>query len=146
MYPPQTARPSQIEGVDPPTPAPLAPSVMVIDDSQTVRTVVEASLTRHGYRVVAFGDGLAAMGALARGEVTVPNLLLLDIGLPKMDGYEVARILRSKADFDRTVLVMLTAHDGVLDRLRGRLVGASAYITKPFKVQQVVEAVRTFIE
>lgn len=146
MYSPQTSRPQLIEGVDSPTPAPLAPSVMVIDDSQIIRMVVEASLTRHGYRVAAFSDGLAAMGALARGEVTVPNLLLLDIGLPKMDGYEVARILRSKADFDQTVLVMLTAHDGVLDKLRGRLVGASDYITKPFKVRDMVETVRSFVE
>lgn len=119
-----------------------AASIMVIDDSMTVRAVIEASLRRHGFDVSSFPDGLAAMAALSRGEVPVPDLLLLDIGLPKMDGYEVARILRSKADFNRTAIVMLTAHDGVIDRFRSRMVGASAFITKPFRVSYVVETVR----
>jgi DNA-binding response OmpR family regulator len=118
---------------------------MVIDDSRTVRAVVEACLTRDGFRVSAFPDGLTAMLAMARGEVEVPQLVLLDIGLPKMDGYEVARALRSKEDFSRTVLVMLSAHDGVIDKLRGRLVGASAFIPKPFPVRQVLEVVRSFL-
>jgi CheY-like chemotaxis protein len=120
-------------------------SVMVIDDSMTVRTVVEACLRRTGVQVTSFGDGLAAMGALARGEVAVPDVVLLDIGLPKMDGYEVARILRSKPELGQTTIIMLTAHDGVLDRLRGKLVGASAYITKPFRVSHVVDVVHHYL-
>lgn len=148
MHSPQTARlPQRLTEPEPSDTyaAPLDPSVMVIDDSMTVRAVVEASLKRAGFRVATFPDGLAAMGALARGEVEVPNLLLLDIGLPKMDGYEVARILRSKPDFGETVVVMLTAHDGVFDKLRSRLVGASAFITKPFNVKYVVEVVRQYL-
>ena len=150
LYSPQTARLTQHltepEYADyyPQEPTP-EPSVMVIDDSLTVRAVVEASLTRAGFRVTTFPDGLAAMGALARGEVEVPNLLLLDIGLPKMEGYEVARILRSKPDFADTILVMLTAHDGMLDKLRSRLVGAKEFITKPFNVKYVVEVVQRYI-
>lgn len=120
-------------------------SVMVIDDSMTVRAVIEASLRRNGFSVTSFGDGLQAMGALARGEVPVPDVLLLDIGLPKMDGYEVAKILRAKADFNQTVVVMLTGHDGVFDRIRSKMVGASAFITKPFRVHYVVEVVRQYV-
>jgi twitching motility two-component system response regulator PilG len=120
-------------------------TVMVIDDSMTVRAVIEASLRRHGFYVTSFGDGLQAMGALARGEVAVPNLLLLDIGLPKMDGYEVAKILRAKADFGQTVVVMLTGHDGVFDRIRSKMAGASAFITKPFRVNYVVDVVSQYL-
>jgi twitching motility two-component system response regulator PilG len=148
MHSPQTARLTAVDQSAPldETAVPPQGSVMVIDDSMTVRTVIEASLRRRGYDVNAFGDGLAAMGAMARGEVPVPDLLLLDIGLPKMDGYEVARILRSKPDFGQTVIVMLTAHDGVIDRIRSKMVGASAYITKPFRVNSVVDVVRQFVK
>lgn len=145
LYAPQTMRLAPIEEHEYYAEALPQPSVMIIDDSPTVRAVIEASLRRHGFRITSFGDGLAAMGALARGEVEVPHLLLLDIGLPRMDGYEVARILRSKADFGQTTLVMLTAHDGMLDRLRGKLVGASEYITKPFNVRYVVDVVRSYL-
>jgi twitching motility two-component system response regulator PilG len=151
LYSPQTARLTQtltqpeFEGQYPGEMI-AAPSVMVIDDSMTVRAVVEASLTRAGFHVTAFPDGLAAMGALARGEVDVPSLLLLDIGLPKMEGYEVARILRSKPEFADTVFIMLTAHDGVLDKLRSKLAGASEFIAKPFNVKYVVEVVRRYLE
>jgi twitching motility two-component system response regulator PilG len=124
---------------------PAPGSVMVIDDSMTVRAVIEASLRRNGFAVTSFADGLQAMGALARGEVAVPELLLLDIGLPKMEGYEVAKILRAKPDFNQTVIVMLTGHDGVFDRIRSKMVGASAFITKPFRVQHVVDVVSQYL-
>jgi twitching motility two-component system response regulator PilG len=124
---------------------PSAGNVMVIDDSMTVRTVIEATLQRDGYEVSSFTDGLAAMAAMSRGEVNVPDLLLLDIGLPKMDGYEVARILRGKGELSRTIIVMLTARDGILDRFRSRIVGASAFISKPFKVDYVRTVVRELI-
>ena len=148
IQPPHTGRLGPMDYVEPEPDPFLDPpgTVIVIDDSMTVRTVVEACLRRTGVQVTSFGDGLAAMGALARGEVAVPDVLLLDIGLPKMDGYEVARILRSKPDFGQTTIVMLTAHDGVLDRLRGKLVGASAYITKPFRVSHVVDVVHHYLQ
>lgn len=124
---------------------PAQGSVMVIDDSMTVRAVIEASLRRNGFAVTSFADGLQAMGALARGEVAVPDVLLLDIGLPKMDGYEVAKILRAKPDFSQTVIVMLTGHDGVFDRIHSKMVGASAFITKPFRVKHVVDVVSQYV-
>jgi twitching motility two-component system response regulator PilG len=129
-----------------PTPAysaldPTAPLVMLIDDSAPVRKIIEVSLARVGIATVAFADGLSAMQALARNDVGVPNLLLLDIGLPKMDGYEVAQILRSNRAFEHTIILMLTGRDGVTNRLRSRMVGARGYITKPFKVSDVVRTV-----
>jgi twitching motility two-component system response regulator PilG len=116
--------------------------VMIIDDSLTVRKIMEASLKREGFQAISFPDGLQAMDALARGEVPVPDLILLDIGLPKMDGYEVARAFKQKNRLGNTVIIMLTGRDGVLDKLKCRWVGAKDYITKPFKPAEVIAVVR----
>jgi DNA-binding response OmpR family regulator len=143
---PQTIRLRQHETPEPAANGvPPAGNIMVIDDSMTVRTVIEATLHRDGYQVSSFSDGLAAMAAMARHQVEVPDLLLLDIGLPKMDGYEVARVLRGKDDFKQTVIVMLTARDGIIDRFRSKMIGASAYITKPFKADYVRQMVRQYL-
>jgi DNA-binding response OmpR family regulator len=143
---PQTIRLRQYDSPDPAAHGVLpAGNVMVIDDSMTVRTVIEATLHRDGYQVSTYNDGLAAMAAMSRHEVEVPDLLLLDIGLPKMDGYEVARVLRGKDDFRQTVIIMLTARDGIIDRFRSKMIGASAYITKPFKVDYIRKMVREYL-
>lgn len=119
----------------------LRRSIMLIDDSMAVRSVIQASFSRIGIPVAAYPDGIAAITALTRGEVVVPDLLLLDIGLPRMDGYEVARIMRGNAECQHTIIVMLTGHDGMLDRVRSRMVGARGFIGKPFRVSEVVQTV-----
>jgi len=117
--------------------------IMVIDDSPTVRKVVETCLRRENFDVRSFPDGVEAIRWLALKEARVPDLVLLDIGLPKMDGYEVARRFKSKPQFNNTIIVMLTRRDSVIDRLKGRLAGAKEYITKPFKIQDIVNSVQT---
>ena len=119
--------------------------VMVIDDSLTVRKIMETSLKREGFEAISFADGLQAMQALARGEVPVPDLILLDVGLPKMDGYEVARAFKQKNRLGNTVIIMLSGRDGMIDRFRGRLAGAKEYITKPFKPAEVIAVVRAHL-
>jgi DNA-binding response OmpR family regulator len=119
--------------------------VMIIDDSLTVRKIMEASLKRAGFQAVSFPDGLQAMDALARGEIPVPDLILLDIGLPKMDGYDVARAFKQKNRLGNTVIIMLTGRDGVLDKLKCRWIGAKDYITKPFKPAEVIAVVRAHL-
>ena len=130
----------------PPAPAEPSHSIVIIDDSPTVRAVTEATLRRCGYAVTAFAGGLEALAAFSRQEVAVPDLVLLDIEMPKMDGFEVAQTLRSKVDFTQTRIVMLTMHDSIFDRVRAKLVGASGYITKPFKADELVGAVRGYLE
>jgi len=119
--------------------------VMVIDDSLTVRKIMETSLRREGFQTISFPDGLQAMSALSRGDVPVPDLILLDIGLPKMDGYEIARAFKQKNRLGNTVIIMLSGRDGVFDKLRGRLAGAKEYITKPFKTADVIAVVRAHL-
>jgi twitching motility two-component system response regulator PilG len=120
-------------------------SIMVIDDSLAVRKVIEASFARIGLPVSAYPDGIAAIQALSRGEVEVPDLVLLDIELPKMDGYQVAGILRNNDAFRNTIVIMLTSHDGMVDRVRSRMVGARDFISKPFRVSHVISTVRTHL-
>jgi twitching motility two-component system response regulator PilG len=116
--------------------------VVIIDDSQTVRKIVETSLGREGYQVKGFADGLEAMQWLAGAEEPLPDLFIIDIGLPKMDGYTVARSLKSLPQFYHTPFLMLTGRDGILDRLKGKLAGAQAYMTKPFMTKDLISFVR----
>ena len=117
--------------------------IMVIDDSPTVRKIIETCLRREDFDVRSFTDGVEAMRWITNdSEARVPDLVLLDIGLPKMDGYEVARRLKSKPLFNNTIIVMLSRRDGVIDRLKGRLAGAKDYITKPFKTQELVAIIQ----
>lgn len=123
-----------------------APLVMVIDDSYAVRTIVCHILQRESMETQAFHEGTRAINALMNGEVAVPDLILLDIGLPLMDGYDVAKVLRSHERLQRTPIVMLSGRKGILDQMRSRMVGASGYITKPFTSAQLRDQVWAFLE
>lgn len=112
--------------------------IMVIDDSLVVRRVIEASFARVGIPTVCFPDGLSALNALVKHEAPVPDLLLLDIGLPKMDGYEVAKTLRMHPEMRDTIIVMLTGHDDVINRMKAALIGARDFIRKPFRPAELV--------
>jgi twitching motility two-component system response regulator PilG len=116
--------------------------VMVIDDSLVVRTILDTCLRRSGYEVKSFEDGLQALGWLNTREAGIPDLILIDLGLPRLDGYEIIKLLKARPALENTVLVILSARDGILDRVKGRLVGAHAYLTKPFRTQTILEAVR----
>ncbi len=119
--------------------------VMIIDDSLTVRKIMETSLKREGFASVSYPDGIEALRALNERRHPIPDLVLLDIGLPKMDGYEVARHLKTKQQLGNTTIVMISKRDGVIDRLKGRLAGAKDYITKPFKTQEVMTIVHSHL-
>ncbi len=120
--------------------------VMVIEDSPTVRKILEICLRRAGYEVKSFQDGVEALRWLATPAACIPALVLVDLGLPKMDGYDIVRHLKAKPAFERTVFVIVSRRDGVLDRVKGRLAGAHAYLTKPFKTQELVALLETHLE
>jgi len=119
--------------------------VMIIDDSNTVRKIIETCLRREGFAVKSFSDGVDALRWLAGPNACVPDLIMLDIGLPKMDGYELARRLKTKPQFHNTIIIMISRRDGVIDRLKGRLAGAKDYITKPFQTQEVVSLTEHYL-
>ena len=116
--------------------------VMVIDDSLVVRTILATCLRRAGYEVKCFEDGLQALGWLNTTEARIPDLIFVDLGLPRLDGYEIIKLLKARPTLEDTVLVILSARDGILDRVKGRLVGAHAYLTKPFRTQTILEVMQ----
>jgi twitching motility two-component system response regulator PilG len=118
---------------------------MVIDDSDTVRKILQTCLGREGFPVVVFPDGIEAMKWLTQPDSRIPDLIILDIGLPKLDGYEVAKHLKAKPQFKSTIIIMLSRRDGVIDRLKGRLVGAREYLTKPFQTQVITDVVKSYV-
>jgi twitching motility two-component system response regulator PilG len=119
--------------------------VMVIDDSPTIRTILDICLQRVGYEVRSFGDGVAALRWLAAPYAALPALVLIDLGLPRLDGYAVIKLLKARSGFERIVIVLLSQRDGILDRIKGRLAGAHAYVTKPFRTQTILTLLQTHL-
>ncbi len=119
--------------------------ILVIDDSATVRMLIETCLRREGFEVKGFPDGIEALRWLTDPSARVPDLVLLDIGLPRLDGYEVAQRLKAMPQLSKTVIVMLSRRDGMLDRLKGRLAGATDYLTKPWTSQELIAVVQSHL-
>jgi twitching motility two-component system response regulator PilG len=113
--------------------------VLIVDDSPTVRKIVQLTLQREGFNVIAASDGLGALAAVSDYQ---PDLILLDIVLPHMDGYHICQIIRKNPDFRETPIIMLSGRDGLFDKMRGRLAGSSEYLTKPFDSTELVATVR----
>jgi DNA-binding response OmpR family regulator len=121
--------------------------VMIVDDSLTVRKILEVSLKRAGVEVVAYNDGITALDALTTGKLaSLPNVIILDVMMPKLNGFALARVLRSKSYLRDIPIIMLTSQDNMFSQLRGRIAGATMYLTKPFKTQEVVEIVRRYLK
>lgn len=114
------------------------PVVLVVDDSPTIRKIVEVTLRRERIQVKGVGDGLSALAAVADKP---PSLILLDITLPGMDGYQICQVIKQRPDCKHIPVVMLSGRDGLFDRMRGKLVGSNQYVTKPFDPAALVKAV-----
>lgn len=120
--------------------------VIIIDDSLVVRKIVETTMHRAGIFCTGFDNGVEALQALKQWQEKTgetPDLIFLDIGLPRIDGYDVLRLIKTSPRFDHTPVVVLSARDGVLDRVKSRLAGASAHIIKPFKIQELISVIPT---
>ncbi|SRR5579884_552654 len=117
--------------------------IAVIDDSQTVCKILETCLKRECYRVISFKDGVTALRHYIKEEQKpIPDLVFLDIELPYMDGYQVVRYLKANPTFAHTFVVMISRHDGVVDRLKARLAGADSYLIKPMPTQAILDIVQ----
>jgi twitching motility two-component system response regulator PilG len=126
--------------------APVSPigahTVLVVDDSPTVRKLVTMTLEKHGYQVVSAFDGVAAIKEIAAHN---PSLILMDVNMPRLDGYQLCKLVKKHDSTKHIPVVMLSGKDGMFDRLRGRLVGCSGYISKPFVPEVLLQAVEQHI-
>jgi DNA-binding response OmpR family regulator len=127
-----------------PDAAPKRPCVLVIDDSATIRKIIEVCLGREGMQVISYGDPIEALRALNAPLAVLPDLAFIDIGLPKKDGYQVMRYLGARPRFRRMVIIGMSGRSGTIDRLKARLAGANDYVIKPFKIEDIVALVHWF--
>ena len=116
----------------------LGTRVMVIDDSNTIRRSAEIFLKQAGCEVILANDGFEA---LAKINDHAPAVIFCDILMPRLDGYQTCALIKRSPRFSKTPVVMLSSKDGLFDRARGRMVGSSEYLTKPFTKDTLLAAV-----
>jgi len=117
---------------------PDALKVLVIDDSNTIRRSAETMLRKEGYEVETSEDGFDALSKIARIR---PDLVFVDIMMPRLDGYQTCAIIKNNEEFKHTPVIMLTSKDGLFDKARGRVVGSDLYLIKPFTKEELLNAV-----
>ncbi len=115
--------------------------VMVIDDSNTIRRSAELFLKSAGCEVILAEDGFDALGKIADQH---PQVIFVDIMMPRLDGYQTCTLIKRNDRFNSTPVIMLSSKDGLFDRARGRMAGSDQYLTKPFTQESLVEAVSTY--
>ena len=112
--------------------------VMVIDDSNTIRRSAEIFLAQAGCQVVLAEDGFDALAKIADH---APDLIFVDIMMPRLDGYQTCALIKKHARLKSTPVIMLSSKDGLFDRARGRLAGSDEYLTKPFTKESLLRSV-----
>lgn len=117
-------------------------TIACIDDSPTILQAISSFLHDSSVSVVMINDPVKALMQIMR---TKPDLILLDVGMPNLDGYELCSLLRRHPSFKHTPIVMVTGHTGFIDRAKAKLVGASGYLTKPFTQSELVNTVFKFL-
>lgn len=111
---------------------------MVIDDSKTIRRTAETLLKKVGCDVVTAVDGFDALAKIADNK---PDIIFVDIMMPRLDGYQTCALIKNNKDFQNTPVIMLSSKDGLFDRAKGRIVGSDQYLTKPFSRDELLGAI-----
>jgi twitching motility two-component system response regulator PilG len=117
------------------------PTILAVDDSSVMQTLIKRALERD-YRVLVADNAVDALSVIYHQQISI---LLLDVSMPGVDGLELCRTVRSLPQFQDLPIIMLTARDGVFDKVQGRLAGATEYLTKPFEAEQLRQIVGNFI-
>ena len=130
-------------GNDVPSRAPLQGiKVMVIDDSNTIRRSAEIFLLQAGCTVILADDGFDALAKITDHQ---PDLVFVDIMMPRLDGYQTCALIKNNQLFKSTPVIMLSSKDGLFDKARGRIVGSEQYVTKPFTREELLDAIRKHV-
>ncbi len=115
--------------------------VMVIDDSKTIRKSAESLLTKEGCEVFTANDGFEALAMIAEHR---PNLIFIDIMMPRLDGYQTCALIKNNRMFKATPVIMLSSKDSIFDKARGKIVGSEQYLTKPFTRDDLLGAIAEY--
>jgi twitching motility two-component system response regulator PilG len=113
--------------------------ILVIDDSKTIRRTAETLLSKEGCQVFTAVDGFDALAKIADHR---PDIIFVDIMMPRLDGYQTCALIKHNRTFRETPVIMLSSKDGLFDRARGRIVGSEHYLTKPFTKDELLGAIR----
>jgi twitching motility two-component system response regulator PilG len=116
--------------------------VLVIDDSKTIRRSAENLLAKAGCSVITATDGFDALAKIADSR---PEIIFVDIMMPRLDGYQTCALIKNNSEFKTTPVVMLSSKDGLFDKAKGRIVGSDRYITKPFSKEELLGTIRTLL-
>jgi len=116
--------------------------VMVIDDSKTIRRTAETLLQKAGCTVVTATDGFDALAKIADSR---PDIIFVDIMMPRLDGYQTCALIKNNSEFKSTPVIMLSSKDGLFDKAKGRIVGSDQYLTKPFSKSELLGAIETHV-
>ncbi|MEE8235803.1 MAG: twitching motility response regulator PilG [Gammaproteobacteria bacterium] len=112
--------------------------ILIIDDSKTIRRTAETLLSKEGCRVFTAVDGFDALSKIADHR---PDIIFVDIMMPRLDGYQTCSLIKHNSNFKDTPVIMLSSRDGLFDRARGRIVGSEQYLTKPFTKDELLGAI-----
>jgi twitching motility two-component system response regulator PilG len=121
---------------------PKGKTILVVDDSPTVRKLISSKLEKSGHSVVCAVDGI---DGLAKITESLPDLVFLDISMPRMDGYDVCKEIRANPTTKNLPVVMISGKDGFFDKVRGKMAGTSGYVTKPFGPDTLMKALETYL-
>jgi twitching motility two-component system response regulator PilG len=116
--------------------------ILVIDDSKTIRRTAETLLAKEGCEVFTAVDGFDALSKIADHR---PDIIFVDIMMPRLDGYQTCSLIKHNKTFKDTPVIMLSSKDGLFDRARGRLVGSEQYLTKPFTKDELLGAIHSHV-
>jgi twitching motility two-component system response regulator PilG len=116
--------------------------VLVVDDSKTIRRTAETLLAKEGCEVFTAIDGFDALAKVADHK---PDIVFVDIMMPRLDGYQACALIKNNRQFRGTPVIMLSSKDGLFDRARGRIVGSEHYLTKPFTKEELLGAIQSHI-
>ncbi len=116
--------------------------VMIIDDSKTIRRTAETLLQREGCQVVSAVDGFDALSKIVD---TNPDIIFVDIMMPRLDGYQTCALIKNNQNFQNVPVIMLSSKDGLFDQAKGKIVGSEQYLTKPFSKEELFEAINNHV-
>jgi len=116
--------------------------VMVIDDSSTIRRTAQILLGEAGCDVVTASDGFEALAKIVE---QAPDVIFVDVLMPRLDGYQTCAVIKHNSTFKNTPVILLSSRDGLFDKARGKVVGADQFLTKPFSRDELLDAIKAHV-